>query len=402
MSHTGDATLLRKVNESAVIELLREDGPLARSEIARHLHLSPPTITRIIASLLESGLVFERDTGNSTGGRRPTLLEFNARASLIIGVYIHQNMIGALADLNGQILERRTVSSIPGDEGIQCLLSLIDDLRRQATLLNLPVRGVGVGAPSVVKFPEGVVVWSPSLGWRNLPLRQILEDSLAMPVFVENEVNLIALGESWRGSGRGLSSLVCISLGAGIGAGLVLGGQLYRGATNAAGEIGYMIPSEHFLGQIYDADTYGCLEGLAGSTGIVERAMVRLRANEPSSLAAQINGNQTGLTVDMVLRAARAGDSLACRVVEETADYLSIALANLATVIDPQRIVVSGDLAEFGDLFIEPIKTRMAGLLPVVPDIALSELKMDAPILGAVVAALRETSDALVVHPIRA
>lgn len=402
MSHTGDSTLLRKVNESAVLELLREDGPLARSEIARQLRLSPPTITRIVANLLESGLVIERDTANSTGGRRPTLLEFNARASLIIGIYVHQNMIGALADLNGQILERWTVPSVPGAEGVLRLVNLIDDLRRQATLLNLPVRGVGVGAPSVVKFPEGVVAWAPSLGWRDLPLRQILEDRLGMPVFVENEVNLIALGESWRGSGRGLSSLICISLGAGIGAGLVLGGQLYRGANNAAGEIGYMIPSERFLGQIYDADTYGCLEGLAGSTGIVERALTRLRAREPSALAGQLNGNLTTLSVDMVLRAARAGDSLACRVVEETADYLSIALANLAAVIDPQRIVVSGDLAEFGDLFIEPIRLRMAGLLPVVPDIVLSELKMDAPILGAVAAALRETSDALVVHPIHA
>ena len=122
MGHTGDSTLLRRVNQSAVLETLREEGPLARSDIARRLQLSPPTITRIVAGLLESGLVFERDDGASTGGRPPTLLEFNARASSIIGVYIGQHMSGALADLNGQILRRRSVLAAPGDEGVQRLI----------------------------------------------------------------------------------------------------------------------------------------------------------------------------------------------------------------------------------------------------------------------------------------
>lgn len=399
MNHTGNSTLLRKVNQTAVIELLRENGPMSRSEIARRLQLSPPTITRIVADLIKNGLVFEREFGNSTGGRRPTLLEFNARASLIIGVYIHQNMIGALADLNGQILERQTVPSIPGDEGVQRLMGLIDQLRQQATALNLPVRGVGIGAPSIVKFPEGIVVWAPSLGWRNLPLKQLLEEHLGLPVIVENEVNLIALGESWQGAGRDVDTLVCISLGAGIGAGLVLNGKLYRGTHDAAGEIGYMIPGERFLGQVYDQ--YGCLEGIAGSTGIVKRAVTRLQAGQPSSLQRQLDGDLDRLTAEMVLEAARQQDPLACAVVSETVDYLTIAIANLACIVDPERVVITGDMAEFGDLFVEPIRQRLQGLLPEVPDIVLSELKMDAPILGAVATALRQTSDALFVHPVQ-
>ena len=395
---TGNAALQRKVNESAVLKLLREEGPFARAEIARHLQLSPPTITRIVASLIESGLVLEQEVGSSTGGRPPTLLEFNASAGSVVGVYIGQQMTGALANLGGQVLARSSKDSVPGDAGVQRLTALITDLMEEAEAQGLRVRGVAVGAPSIVHFPEGVVIWSPTLGWQNLPLDDILEEELGVPVFIENEVNLIALGESWRGAGQGLSNLVCISLGEGIGAGLILNGRLYRGAGSAAGEIGYMIPSERFLGQQYD--TFGCLEEIAGSLGIIKRAQERINAGESSLLNQKSNGSDPNtLTIRKVLGAARQGDALACAVVSETVDYLSVAIANLTSLLAPERIIISGELAEFADLFIEPIGKRMQGLIPHTPDIVVSELKLDAIIFGAVAAALSETSDALFVHP---
>jgi predicted NBD/HSP70 family sugar kinase len=399
MSRTGDTTLLRKVNQSAVLEVLREEGPLSRSDLARRLQLSPPTITRIIADLLEAGIVREQSVGDSTGGRRPTLLEFNTRASLVIGVYIGQSITGALADLHGNILARRAVGALPGEAGVAKLLDVIGELQAEAAALALPVRGVGIGAPSVVRYPEGVVVLSPSLGWRNLPLKATLEARLGLPVFVENEVNLIALGESWRGAGQGIANLVCLSLGAGIGAGIIIDGRLYRGFHHAAGEVGYIIPGEQYLGRVYDP--YGCLEGLAGTEGIVQRARAALQAGAPSVLGGS-NGHPDFFSAESVLHAARAGDPVAARVVDETVTILSIAVANLACTLDPERIVISGELAAFGDLFIEPIRARLQGALPVVPDIVLSELKIDAPILGAVVTVLRETSGALTVQPARA
>jgi predicted NBD/HSP70 family sugar kinase len=216
---------------------------------------------------------------------------------------------------------------------------------------------------------------------------------LGLPVFIENSVNLIALGESWRGAGQGLRNLLCIQLGDGIGAGLILNGQLYRGSHYAAGEVGYIIPNERYLGQTFD--DYGCLEGFAGSSGIVRRARQRLEAGQASLLA------QTGpatLTAEQVLAAAKAGDALAEAVVQETVDYLSIAVANMACIVDPDRIIIGGDLAEFGDLFVEPIRARIEGLIPVTPDIQLSDLGLDAPVLGAVATALRQTSDWLFVQ----
>ncbi|MBS1253936.1 MAG: N-acetylglucosamine repressor [Anaerolineales bacterium] len=397
VNHTGDATLLRKVNESAILELIREKGPIARSEIARRLDLSPPTITRIVNVLIKEDIVLKVGPGNSRGGRRPMLLEFNDRASLIIGVYVGQNMVGALADLNGEILERRSVPSLPGERGIQQLAALIEGLHQASRRFGPSVRGVGIGAPSITLFREGIVTWAPSLEWRNLPLKRRLEEKLGLSVFVENEVNLIALGESWRGAGRGFRNIVCISLGAGIGAGLILNGQLYRGSHDAAGEVGYVIPNERYLGHTYD-DAYGCLESLAGSTGILKRTRQRLKDGQSSVLAEPWNEEPSALTVQMVLEAAREGDPVGEVVVQETVDYLSIAVANLACILDPERIIISGDLAEFGDLFLDLIRSRLKGLVPTAPDIVLSDLGMDAAMLGAVAIALRQTSDQVFVH----
>jgi predicted NBD/HSP70 family sugar kinase len=396
MKHVGGATFLRKVNESAILELIREEGPVSRSEIARRLHLSPATITRIVNVLLENRIVLEGNPIHSQQGRRPVLLEFNPWASLIIGVYVHKNMVGALSDLNGKILERRVVPSLVGEAGVKRLIGLVEELHQASKSFGPPVRGVGIGAPSIVTFDKGAVVWAPSLGWRNLPLKARLEEALNLPVFVENEVNLIALGESWRGNGQGVRNLACISLGAGIGAGIVLDGQLYRGSHDAAGEVGYIIPNQSCLGRVYNG--YGCLESLAGSMGIVQRALARLADGESSVLGGLESIDPLHLTVEMVLSAARQGDSLAQSVISETVDYLSIAIANLICILDPDRVVISGDLAEFGDLFVQPIRSRLEGALPQMPDIVLSELGTDAAVLGALAIALYKTEGGIFVH----
>jgi predicted NBD/HSP70 family sugar kinase len=397
VNHAGDATFLRKLNQSAVLELIRTDGPVTRSDLSHRLHLSLPTITRIVTDLIEEDLIREVSATDSRGGRRATLLDFNYRANLVIGVYVGQRMIGALADLKGQIIERRFAQSLPGEAGTEALLALIQDLYDHASTLGLTVRGAGIGVPSIVAYPSGNVELAAELGWRDLPLKKRLEATLHFPIFVENEVNLIALGESWRGAGQGIRNLICISLGTGIGAGLILGGQLHRGSHSAAGEIGYLVPHTSCLGERVNG--FGTLERLAGRKGLVARASAQLAADARSSLVE--HGDQ-GITAEAVLLAADAGDPIACQAVAESLDYLAIAVANLACIVDPERIVLSGDLAEYAGLLVEPIRSRIEGLVPVLPEIVVSELKTDAAVLGAVAVVMRETSDALFVYPSRA
>ncbi|MGC8879799.1 MAG: ROK family transcriptional regulator [Anaerolineae bacterium] len=400
MNHVGDGSLLRKVNQSAILELIREHGPISRSEIARLLHISPATVTRIVTELLTARVIQEKGARLAPFGRRPILLEFNPRASLIIGVYVHRDMVGAVSDLNGEILRRTVQPAQPGEAGIQQLIALVRALYEMARRYALPVRGVGIGAPSIVSYREGVVAWAPSLGWRNVPLKALVEQAVGLPVFVENEVNLIALGESWRGAGRDVDNLVCISLGAGIGAGIVLSGFLYRGAHCAAGEIGYLLPSAQHLGHHYES--FGCLEGLAGSVGIVRRAQEKLATGQRSILQEWPDKEGAPLTAEMVLRAARKGDPCACQVVDEVADYLALAVASVSCVLDPHRIIFSGDLVEFADMFVERIAARLNGALPTMPELVVSQLGTDAAVLGALAMALFETDEGVFVQKVQA
>jgi len=400
VNRVGDGSLLRKVNQSAILEIIREHGPISRSEIARLLHISPATVTRIVTELLEAQVIQEKGARLAPFGRRPILLEFNPRASLIIGVYVHRDMIGAISDLNGEIFRRMVQPARPGEAGIQQLIALIRALYDMARGYGLPVRGVGIGAPSIVLYREGVVAWAPSLGWRNVPLKALVEQAVELPVFVENEVNLIALGESWRGAGRDVDNLVCISLGAGIGAGIVLSGFLYRGAHCAAGEIGYLLPGTQYLGHPYEG--FGCLEGIAGSTGIVQRAQAQLAAGRPSVLRKWLEKEEAQLTAEMVLLAAREGDACACQVVDEVADYLALAVASISCVLDPHRIIFSGDLVEFADMFVERIATRLRNALPATPELVVSQLGTDAAVLGALAMALFETDEGVFVQKVQA
>jgi glucokinase len=181
---------------------------------------------------------------------------------------------------------------------------------------------------------------------------------------------------------------------------LILDGQLYRGARGAAGEIGYIVPNENNLGRHIDG--FGALESLADRNALVARGRTRVQAGVRSALNDLCASDPGRLTAEMVLDAARAGDPLACAAVSEVADYLSIAVANLVCIVDPERIVLSGDLAAYADMFAERVRVRIQGIVPAMPEIVTSELGMDAAVLGAVAIAMRETSDALFVQPSRA
>jgi predicted NBD/HSP70 family sugar kinase len=193
-----------------------------------------------------------------------------------------------------------------------------------------------------------------------------------------------------------------LTLDWGIGAGLVLDGHLYRGAHGAAGEVGYLIPNEDCFGHNYRL--FGCLETLAGGERIMNKVWEGLCSGQPSSLTPYVQQNRELLTLEMVLEAAQLGDLLACQAVHGTVEYLSIAVANLISIVDPEKIVLCGGLGEFGDLFAGPIRDRIAGVIPTEyqPEIIPSSLKLDAAIFGAIASVLRLTENAIQVEPARA
>lgn len=375
---------MRHINRSAILELIRQESPIARSEIAQKLDISLPTVMRIVDELIEDDLVYQVDGTEWSGGRRRSRIGFNAAGHIVVGVDLGgTKMFGAVADLGGRVLyEAEAIRPGPsGEDSYLALVQLIQRLLNHSDLAGRKVRGIGIGAPGVTLHEEGVITWTPSLNWRNYPLKSQLAKQFELPVIVENDVNLAALGELWFGAGRNSLNMVLISIGTGVGAGIIINGALYRGAHDAAGEIGSLLPGRQFLRQRYEG--FGALDSLASGAGVVERARQVLESRRSPAELAQ-------LTPAGVIQAAHRGESWATELMDEAIDYLAIAVAGVSTLFDPEVIVLGGDIA--GNLLIEPILNRIEGAIPVLPRLAASPLGRRAAVMGAIANVLHNTT----------
>jgi glucokinase-like ROK family protein len=390
---------LKLRNQAAIFRTIRERGTISRVEIARSLHLNPSTISRLVDELMVLGLVVEgTERGRSTprGGRRSISLELNPSGGYLVGVDLGgTSMVGGLADLSSEIIARsctpsKSVAGEDGRESLQKLIELTQELIRSCPDPSR-VWGVGVGAPAMTLSDKGIVTWAPALGWRDLPLKQIMEEALGLPVLVENDVNLAALGEHCCGAGQGVDDLVAIFIGTGIGAGIILDGELYRGASHAAGEVGYMVVDTDSLGRRYDQ--FGCLETLASGTGIADRARRRIEAGAETILLTLVGGDPENVTAEVVFDAAREGDAVARAVVDETIQYLSLVVANVSCLLDPEMIVIGGGVARSADMLLDGIRQQVDGVVPVMPRLVASALGKDAVIKGAFAMVLRQVSE---------
>jgi glucokinase-like ROK family protein len=387
MPRSATASLIRRLNRTAVLDLIRERSPISRSEISRQLNMSVPTVMRVVDMLHDEDLVRWSGDSQSTGGRPGNLLEFNADGYAVLGVDLGgTKMFGTVANLGGNIQSEiyRPWESNEPEAALEQVCELISDLLARPRPPRQQVRGIGVGAPGVTLFESGVVTWAPSLGWRDLPLRDILAGRFGLPVVVENDVNLAALGEWGFGAARGASSAACIAVGTGIGAGIVIDRKIYRGFNQSAGEVGYLPPDVSYLGQRYTG--FGALESIASGSGVERRARQLLQElNLPTP--------EQGPSAEEVFKAARQGEAWARCVVDETVDYLAFAVAVISAVLDPEVIVLGGGVARSADMLIEPILSKLDGVVPAKPNLVPSSLGFRAAVLGAIMLVLDTTTD---------
>jgi len=389
---TITASDMREINRSAILEIIRRESPIARTTIARRLDVSLPTVMRIVNELIEEGFVHLQGSSEWSGGRRRPLLEFNADGFVVIGVDMGgTKFYGALSDLGGRILDeidmgRHRTSS---EGNYERLVKLIDALLASSKLEGRKVRGIGVGAPGITLHREGIVTWAYTLNWRDFPLKERLAKQYGLPITVDNDVNLAAMGELWFGAGQNVQNMIFIVGGKGIGAGIIIDGALYRGGSEASGEIGNFIPGPDFLGKNYQ--DFGALESVASGTALAERARVNLKFRRD---AAELEA----MTEDDVFAAARQGQRWATAIIDEAVDYLAIAVANLAVSFDPELIVLGGSMSAYADLLVEPILRRMQGAIPTIPKLVVSSLGIRAGVMGAITNVLHNTSNFYVVH----
>ncbi len=251
------------------------------------------------------------------------------------------------------------------------------------------MRGIGVGVPGITVHQDGIVRWAYSLNWRDYPLKAHLAERYKLPITVDNDVNLAAMGELWFGEGQNVQNMVLLVDGVGIGAGIIIDGSLYRGSSGASGEIGSSIPGRQFLR--HDYQEFGALETVASGIGIAERARASLKSRRsPAELEA--------LTAEDVFIAARQNQKWAVAIIDETIDYLAIAVANLAVSFDPELIVIGGGISPFGDMVVEPILQRIRGVIPSLPRLVVSSLGLRACVMGAITNVLHYTSNFYVLH----
>lgn len=383
---------MRRINRSCILEMIRAESPISRTAIAERLDVSLPTVMRIVDELIAEDLVLPEGGKEWSGGRRRSLLQFNARGHVVLGVDLSgTKMYAALSDLGGNVLEEvlRPQQAASGEENYQQLVELIESLLASSKLTDRRMRGLGIGTPGVTLHEEGIVNWAPSLNWRDFPLKQELHRHFNLPVIVDNDVNLAALGELWFGAGRNVKNMVLITIGTGIGSGIIINGSLYRGAHQASGEIGYMLPGRKFIGRRFDA--FGALESLASGNGIAHRARQALQDTLSPEALQNISAEDT-------FDAARRGEGWALTVIDETVDYLTIAVANVYCCFDPQLIVIGGGVARSADLLIKPILAKLDGILPVMPHMVSSTLGQRATVMGAVANVLHNTADFYIVH----
>jgi glucokinase len=389
---TVTASAMRAINRSAILETIRRDGPISQSAIAERLDISLPTVMRIVGGLKDEGLVRPLNDKEWSGGRRRSLLEFNAEGYLVLGIDLGgTKMYGALSDLGGTVLDEVIIGQhgTSGEESYDRLVTLIDRLLASPKALGRKVRGIGVGVPGITLHHRGIVKWAYTLQWRDFPLKARLSDRYELPITIDNDVNLAALGELWFGAGQNAQNMILIAIGTGIGAGIIIDGALYRGSTEASGEIGSMVPGREFLGR--DFRDFGALESVASGTGIAERAREVLKAQ-----GAKIYPD--GVTAEEVFDAARLGQAWAWSVIEETVDFLAMAIANLTVMFDPEVIILGGGVSRSADMLIEPISRRINGAVPALPRLVTSRLGLRAAAMGAITNVLHNTSDYYIVR----
>jgi len=341
----GERRLLRAINRNLVLNHIKAREPVSRAAVARAVGLSPGTVTQIVKDLVRSGLVVEGEAGPSAGGRPPILLSLHHDAGFVVGLKItERGVIAALTDLdaNQRARHEEAFTERSPESVVGAVERSVRALSRAARIPANRLVGVGVGLAGIVHGLAGVCRYSPFLNWRDVPLRDLLAERLDLPVYVDNDVNTLAIAEQWFGAGRGVDHFLTVTTGRGVGLGIVLNGHLYRGATGAAGEFGHTVIDP--AGPRCACGKRGCLEALVA---------------EPALLRAYRSRTGRRETAEGLYERARRGERVATAVLATAGKTLGLALANLVNVLNPSLILLSGEGAAAGEPLLAPLRRAL-------------------------------------------
>jgi glucokinase-like ROK family protein len=387
---TANQGFIRKLNTAVVLDLLRRFAPLSRAELAARTGLNRSTVSIIINSLIEEGFVQETDLQSSKIGRPGMLLVLNPKGGFAVGVEIGVDFISViLTDFIANVLWRQRVSSDPAEDQIR-ILDRASELTQEAIDVGLgqglrPL-GIGIGVPGLVDLRQGKLIFAPNLRWNNVPLRLMWSQRFDLPIFIENEANAAALGEYYFGVARDMDNFIYLSAGIGLGGGVIIDGKLFRGYSGYAGEVGHMTVDPD--GELCGCGKRGCWETKVGPRAVLRSVRRILADGTPSRINDLVGGDLDSITFDIVVQAARTGDSVALEALQNVGEYLGIGVVNLINIFNPELIVLGGALSLASEFLLPAIENTVceSALKPSCENVrfAASAHGADACVMGAV------------------
>jgi len=342
--------LMRAINRFKILHTIRDHRLISRVDITKTTGLSQATVTGITASLIDEGLLLEKRPGESEGGRPPILISLNPDARYAVGVYLSISQINVvIIDLEATIrasyetpLEKQNYApEAIADKIVQA----VQECMWQASFSRSEISGIGIGLPGLVDSHTGLIRFLPNYKWEKVNLRDIVQKKIDHPTYIENSANALALAEQWFGEGRGIDNFIVVTLEYGVGMGIMIHGQLYRGHKGTAGEFGHTTVDPY--GPLCRCGKKGCIEAIVGNNAILREAEAAAQKGEWKP------DNLDDITIDEVISAAREGAPCLRNIFARAGRVLAIGLSNLIQIFNPAKIIISGRGVNAGDLLFD-------------------------------------------------
>jgi glucokinase-like ROK family protein len=394
-----DHTTMREMNLSLILNTLRQHAPISRAGLSGVTQLNKTTVSSLVRELLDSALIREIgvDPTVTDIGRPAINLEVNPEVGTIIGADIGVDYISVIAaNFAVEIVARRyenTAELTSRQEILDRAIAVIHDVHQEVTAgYGHPVFGLGLGLPGLVDNATGTLLFAPNLGWHDIGVRELLEQEFSIPVYVDNEANLAALGETYFGAGRESNYVLYLVSSVGLGGGIVLDGRLMTGAAGFAGEFGHMTLDPG--GRRCSCGNFGCFETLVSQRALYRRIRSAVGTGKPSLLVEATEGDLNRLTVPMIVQAAEDGDVVARTALEETGNWLGIGIASLINALNPERVVFGGTLSLAHEYLLPVVKEVVAKRAlrwsNDTAEIVIAEHGPDACVIGGIAAIYRQ------------
>ncbi len=390
---TGNSKFLKAYNEAGILDRIRIKQAVSRADLSKETGLSPTAIGVIVSSLIEKEYIHEIGTGESNGGRKPVLLELKPDSYYSVGLDIEVDSIQyVLTDITGRLVHEGSalLSENTAEAVIKASEACTRQIMAECSIGQDRLLGVGISVPGMVDSISHRVVLAPNLGWEDADPAGLLKERLGLPIYIENEAMSSAICENWIGACQVAGNFVCVNIKSGIGAGIFAGGRPYRGTGGTAGEVGHVVVDEN--GPKCGCGNYGCLETMASTGSIVEKARKMVRQGVVSNLNHIENVDE--ISLDDIVGAARSGDAAAVNVLDEASRYLGIALSNLVNTLNPSRIVLGKDFTVYGDLVLGTLRSIIDTKALKRPasnvELIISEIGERASTLGAAIIPLKK------------